>query len=154
MKAKHLRYAGPALADLRTKSGRRQAIDPILFTKLEAMQGRIYGSSGTIAQVMAGRRTGADQRLLFHVNSFYLKGIQEALRGTEALCLNWDPGSYSGYQWVLGIFYSVADNISGVIPPKVPRDSPPISGRGCSEEFFASVTGARCRGFGGPQGPR
>ena len=108
------------LADLRTKHGRRQAIDPVLFTTARAAHGRVYGSTQTIAQILAGRRTGLDQRLVYHVNKAYIDGVSDFLKDANDLCLNWDPGSYSGTQWLLGIFYAIGSAVSGVLPPRVP----------------------------------
>ena len=109
------------LADLRTKTGRRKALDPMLFSAMTSSMRRIRGSSNVIAQVMAGRRSHADQILTMYSNRLYRDAMQEVLVDAPALCINWDPGSNAGWQWNLGLWYSASADIGGIIPPHVPR---------------------------------
>ena len=49
----------------------------------------------------------------------FVKGVQEHIGGLDSFALNWDPGCYSGRQWVLGLIYSVETGVCAPMPPKV-----------------------------------
>ena len=93
-----------ALIDLRTATGRRQSIDPSLYSHINSTRQRVRGSANTVAQVLAGRRTHAHQTSQMFICNTYRTMCAELLDTAEAICVNWDPGSYTGDQWTLGIW--------------------------------------------------
>ena len=109
---------GNALMDNRTRSGRRRSVDSLMFTYIGDASGRIRGSANTIAQAVVGRGTHAAQTLMHFTNQAYSEGLQRVFENADAYCINFDPGSYSGYQWNLGMVYSPRQDVAASLYPR------------------------------------
>ena len=72
-----------------------------------------------MATVMVGKRFHASRVLHHHHNAKYVRAVNDALASTRDLCVNWDPGSNHGLQWILGLWYCCNNDMGGVIVPKV-----------------------------------
>ena len=109
---------GNALMDLRTRTGRRQGVDPLLVQHVDGAARRVHGSANTVAQVIAGRKTHISQTRAQFVCRTYLDTIQDIVRDSDAICLKWDPATYSGYQRNMELWWCCHENASGILAPK------------------------------------
>ena len=111
---------GNELMDLRLRKKRSQAVDPLLYSHFQQSRRTIRGSSRTITEAIAGSRGNHETNIVRHTNKLYLDGARNVLQGLNDYCLNWDPSTYSGFEWNIGLWYSIDMNLSGIIPPTVP----------------------------------
>ena len=72
-----------------------------------------------MAEVLVGRGSHADLTMQTYKLKLLTEGIQSKFGQVKTLALNWDPGTYSGLSWNLGLVYSCEINIGTLIPPKV-----------------------------------
>ena len=111
---------GNELMDLRLRKKRRQAVDPLLYSHFQQSRRKIRGSARTITEAIAGSKSNHETNIVRHTNKLYLDGARNVLQGLNDYCLNWDPSTYSGFEWNIGLWYSIDMNLSGIIPPTVP----------------------------------
>ena len=107
------------LLHLRTASGRKPPMDPVSFAQLKRRQDLVRGSSNTVAQAWCGPGSNIDRLMTHCMNVLYVEGLRQHYGALTKLCLNWDPASYSGFQYNLGLVYSHQTDVLSIMPPKV-----------------------------------
>ena len=98
-----------------TKTGKRHRMDDL--TKLDAMlrSRRTTGSTRAFLHGASGDRH-LDEMLTKAMCNVHLGSLQPAFAGARRLSLAWDPGSYSGQSFNIGLCYSVDDDIAATLP--------------------------------------
>ena len=107
------------LMDLRTPSGRRQALDPLYNRDQQIKRQRLNGSATTMAEALLGRGTHLENTNMHTMNRLMLNGTRELLGKQKTLSINFDPGTYSGSSTNIALWYAREIQVAGPFPPKV-----------------------------------
>ena len=73
---------------------------------------------------MAGQPSAVywEQRFFLHMMFAGDRALDfKKARQLASFCINWDPGSYSGLSWSVGLIYSHESKVASILPPKVVR---------------------------------
>jgi hypothetical protein len=108
----------PLVMTLRSASGRQHPIDPLVHAQMDSMQERLYGSSNSVSQTLLGPNSSADAHVMHCKNVLYLDGVSAELGPCDKFCFNWDPSTYSGLSYNIGLLYNWPKNLCVVMPPK------------------------------------
>ena len=106
------------LGALYGKKGRRRAMGPLEIERCVEKIKRIYGSSSTAVRAMTYDKN-LDQMITHGMCLIYSRQTLAVFDSCLRLSVNWDPGSYSGFQYNCGLAYSLEADVAAVVPPRV-----------------------------------
>ena len=90
------------LITLRSAGGRRQPMDPLDMACVHRVQQIVQGSSTTVAKALVGAGTCLDLRMSHTKCVLFFEGLRGYFGSERKLCIIWDPGTYSGFQYNMG----------------------------------------------------
>lgn len=119
------------LIELRTRSGRKHRIDSWAHARTKQKCDLVGGSSNACSQIVNGPNSTADWTATHCLNVMYMLGMRHHFGQVTKLCLNWDPASYSGHQYNMGLAFSSQTGVLAVMPPKVGSANQSFSSYNC-----------------------
>ena len=101
--------------ELFTKTGRRGPVDP--YTKAGALwrARQAHGSSRTFLHGCLGHRN-LDPAITRALGNMYLAKVKPAFSQVRRMSWAWDPGSYSGHRYNLGLAHSIDNDLAATLP--------------------------------------
>ena len=111
----------PAIGGFRTAK-KRARLEPLEVSSLIRKQRKIGESSNVVARTVTSRRD-IESGIVVATCRLHRSALQHAFKGVRSVALAWDPGSYSGYSWQIGVLAnsgcSDEDVIATDLTPKV-----------------------------------
>ena len=102
----------PDVTAVPVRTGKRKRLDfPCVLSCLKKAR-EVGGSSNTVMRVESGRKD-LDQVVLRVTCLLHRRRMLERFRGARTLSLAWDPGTYGGSAWNVGLVASTCADVDG-----------------------------------------